>query len=128
MFYDVFNKFFFHCLLKKFMALNPHKNQQICICTTPTKEKLLILPQDEEIDTTKHPECVCIHTSDMSHNTFSTPPPVQASPTTPTTPTSPTSSMMLRPSLFYKVNMIWLLLGIFLIPLVLACIIAMVSK
>ena len=110
------------------MALNPHKNQQICICRTPTKEKLLILPQDKEIDTTEHPECVCIHTSDLSHNTFSTPPPVQGATTTSTSSPSSHQAVLLRPSLFYKVNMIWLLLGIFLIPMVLACIIAVLSN
>jgi hypothetical protein len=102
---------------RKMAALDPRKNQQICVCTTPTQEKLLVLPQEKEIDTIAHPECVCIHTSDLAHNTFATPPPVydpkDSSPTT-------AAVLTLRPGLFHGVNMTLLVLGVFVLPLVLS--------
>jgi hypothetical protein len=97
-------------------ALDPRKNQQICVCTTPTNEKLLVLPQEKEIDTMAHPECVCIHTSDLAHNTFATPPPVS----NPHAQEPSSAVLTLRPGLFHGVNMTLLVLGVFLLPLVLA--------
>lgn len=107
-------------------ALDPRKNQQICVCTTPTKEKLLVLPQEKEIDTMAHPECVCIHTSDLAHNTFATPPPVSSSSSLSNPHAQEPSSavLTLRPGLFHGVNMTLLVLGVFLLPLVLAILFA----
>ena len=91
-------------------ALNPHKDQQICVCPLEyNNESILILPQEKEIDTKKYPQCVCTRTSEMGHSIFS-------SPSTP--PSSPPSSSnsKIRPGLFYGINTLQLLLAVYLPP------------
>jgi hypothetical protein len=96
-------------------ALNPHKDQQICVCPLEyNNESILILPQEKEIDTKKYPQCVCTRTSQMGHSIFSSPgSSLGSSPPTPST----TSNTKVRPGLFYGVNTLQLLLAVYLPPI-----------
>jgi len=99
-------------------ALNPHKDQQICVCPLEySNESVLILPQDKDIDTKKYPQCICTRTSEMGHSIFSSPgtSPIIASSSPPTSST--TSNTKVRPGLFYGVNTLQLLLAVYLPPI-----------
>jgi hypothetical protein len=103
-------------------ALDLSKNQQVCVCRVPVKDgtknttDVLVFPLKDEIDPEKHPECVCIHTKDLSHHMFASKDDSVITPKMAVIRPSEKKPVVLRPTLLYGINMTFLFLVVMFLP------------